>query len=177
MIATDESVSTTVVGAVVFTDIVGFTAFTAEQGDEQALAVLETQDRIVREHLPQGSRLVKQLGDGLMLWFPSANDALDTCAGLQRRFRQQGAGGLPSLWVRIGVHWGEQTRWQDDLVGHAVNVAARIVDLAGPQEILVSEAVVEAQDGTVDGIAFDAVGPAVVKGVPDPIWLYRVAGV
>jgi adenylate cyclase len=164
----------TVEGAVVFTDIVGFTAFTAEQGDEQAVAVLSAQDRIVQEHLPEGARLVKQLGDGLMLWFPTAAGAVVTCVALQRAFRHQGAGGMPSLWVRMGLHWGEQTAWEDDLVGHVVNVAARIVDLAAPQEILVSEAVLQAQGGPDDGIRFDPVGPALMKGVPDPVWLYRV---
>ena len=82
---------------------------------------------------------------------------------------------MPSLWVRIGMHWGEETAWEGDLVGHVVNVAARIVDLAGPQEILVSEAVVRAQEAPTDGVRLEAVGPALVKGVPDPVWLYRVA--
>ena len=162
------------IGAVAFTDIVGFTAFTAEQGDEQAVAVLAAQDRIVQDHLPDGARLVKQLGDGLMLWFPTADGAVATCVALQHAFRRHGAGGMPSLWVRMGLHWGEQTAWEDDLVGHVVNVAARIVDVAAPQEILVSEALARAQDGGVEGIRLEPVGPSLMKGVPDPVWLYRV---
>jgi adenylate cyclase len=166
--------ASTVTGAVAFTDIVGFTAFTAEQGDEQAVAVLSAQDRIVHDHLPPGARLVKQLGDGLLLWFPTAVGALTTCVALQHAFRHQGAGGMPSLWVRMGIHWGDQSAWEDDLVGHVVNVAARIVDLAAPQEILVSEALLRASDGAAEGVRLEPVGPALMKGVPDPVWLYRV---
>ena len=47
------------------------------------------------------------------------------------------------LWVRIGLHWGQQTVRRPDLVGHDVNVAARIVDVAGPGEVLLSPKPVE----------------------------------
>ena len=66
-------------GAVVFTDIVGFTEFTAVQGDGAANALLSAQETIVDQELPSGARVVKELGDGLMLWFPEAQTALSTC--------------------------------------------------------------------------------------------------
>ena len=54
-------------GAVVFTDLVGFTEFTATAGDDEALRLLAVQEQIVGELLPTDARIVKELGDGLML--------------------------------------------------------------------------------------------------------------
>ena len=168
-----DTAAETVAGAVAFTDLVGFTEFTAEQGDEQALEVLSAQESEVRSALPEGARLIKELGDGLMLWFPDAAQAVATLIWLQWRFRQTEVGGLPSLWVRMGLHWGRQTRRRDDLVGHDVNVAARIVDQANPHEILVSEQTVRQMGDTAEGVTFAPIGPVSMKGLPDPIWLYR----
>lgn len=54
-------------GTLVFTDIVGFTEYTALRGDEGALALLSLQDRLVQDALPPNARVVKELGDGLLL--------------------------------------------------------------------------------------------------------------
>jgi adenylate cyclase len=159
-------------GAVVFTDIVGFTEFTAEHGDTEALALLDRQERVVRGTLPSDARVVKELGDGLMLWFPEAVSALNACFTLSERFEEEAATDVP-LWVRVGMHWGCPTRRGDDLVGHDVNLAARIVDVAGPGEVLLSEPVRELVDGRVQGLWLDELGPVVMKGIPDAVPLYR----
>jgi adenylate cyclase len=159
-------------GAVVFTDIVGFTEFTAEHGDTEALALLDRQERVVRDTLPGDARVVKELGDGLMLWFPEAVSALNACFTLSERFEEEAATDVP-LWVRVGMHWGCPTRRGDDLVGHDVNLAARIVDVAGPGEVLLSEPVRELVDGRVHGLRLDELGPVVMKGIPDAVPLYR----
>ena len=72
-------------GAIVFTDIVGFTALTDMHGDDVALALLERQEQMVRAALPR-PRVVKELGDGLLLWFDDPREAIDTCLRLQRDF-------------------------------------------------------------------------------------------
>ncbi|HEY3095976.1 MAG TPA: adenylate/guanylate cyclase domain-containing protein [Acidimicrobiia bacterium] len=159
-------------GAVVFTDLVGFTEFTAEHGDEQALALLERQERVVREALPHDARVVKDLGDGFMLWFPDAVSAVLACLALSERFEEDAATDVP-LWVRVGMHWGCPTRRGDDLVGHDVNLASRIVDVAGPGEVLLSEPVRELVDGRVRELRLDELGPVVMKGIPDAVRLYR----
>ena len=64
---TQAPIRTSVQGAVVFTDLVGFTEYTAIQGDDAAVALLPTQEEIVQRKLPDGARIVKELGDGLML--------------------------------------------------------------------------------------------------------------
>ena len=107
-----------------FTDIVGFTEFTAAHGDAEALALLDVQDRLVRAALPSGARIVKELGDGLLLWFDDAVPAVLACLALLVQFQE--VDGDPSpLWVRMGMHWGSPMPRGDDLVGHDVNLAAR----------------------------------------------------
>lgn len=160
-------------GAVVFTDIVGFTEYTALQGDEGALALLSRQEQIVKNALPGDSRLVKELGDGLLLWFPDACDAVDTSLRLQERFEEESLESMLPLWVRIGIHWGHPTRRRSDIVGHDVNVAARIVDVAGPGEVVLSEAALTAVGERLPGVSFEELGPVVMRGIPEPIPLYR----
>jgi adenylate cyclase len=159
-------------GVVAFTDIVGFTQFTAEQGDAAALSLLDRQDHIARETLPAGARVVKMLGDGLLLWLPEAVAALEAALVLSQRFEEEAATEVP-LWVRIGMHWGCPTRRGDDLVGHDVNLAARIAGVAGPGEVLVSETVRARVDGRIDGLRFEELGPVVMKGIPAPTPLFR----
>ena len=160
-------------GTLVFTDIVGFTEYTALRGDEGALALLSLQDRLVQDALPPNARVVKELGDGLLLWFQDPRAALDTTLRLQQRFEEESAQTDLPLWVRIGMHWGCPTVRGDDLVGHDVNVASRVVDVAGPGEVLLSEATLtEIGDGLSD-VTFEELGPVVMKGLPEPVRLYR----
>jgi adenylate cyclase len=160
-------------GAVMFTDIVGFTEYTALEGDERALELLTLQERIVNETLPDGARIVKELGDGLLLWFPEACAAVDSALALLARFEMASREGDAPLWVRMGMHWGTAARRRDDIVGHDVNVAARIVGVAGPGELLVSQATIDAVNGATTGARFEPIGPVVMKGLPDAIRLYR----
>lgn len=163
----------TIEGAVLFTDIVGFTEFTALRGDAEALGLLGRQEEIVTAALPPGARIVKELGDGLLLWFSDACAALETALSLQERFEAESTGGPAPLWVRMGMHWGIQTRRRDDIVGHDVNVASRIVNHSGPGEVLLSGETV-ARIGTEAGsYCFDEIGPVVMKGIPNPIRLFR----
>lgn len=159
-------------GTVVFTDIVGFTEYTALRGDGEALELLSTQERLVQEALPPASRIVKELGDGLLLWFDDACAALQTSVRLQARFEEESTESQP-LWVRIGVHSGRPMPRGDDIVGHDVNVASRVRDVAGPGEVLLSEATRAAVGGGMPGISFEELGPVVMKGIPEPVRLYR----
>ena len=161
---------TTLTGAIVFTDIVGFTQLTDEHGDDLALALLERQEKLVRETLPECARVVKELGDGLLLWFDDARQAIDTCMRLQLAFDADD-NDVP-LWVRIGVHWGTPRRRGDDIIGRDVNLASRIVELAGPGDVLCSEATAAAA-GELPGIAFEELGPVFVKGISEPVPILR----
>ncbi|MDP9236671.1 MAG: adenylate/guanylate cyclase domain-containing protein [Chloroflexota bacterium] len=160
-------------GTVMFTDIVGFTEFNALRGDAEALALLSLQDRIVRESLVPDSRVVKDMGDGLMLWFGDARDAIQTGLRLQERFEAESTNIDAPLWVRIGVHAGRQTCRGEDLLGHDVNIASRIMNLANSGEVLASEATVQSANGGLDDVEFEQLGPVVMKGIPTPINLFR----
>ncbi len=163
-------------GAVLFTDLVGFTSFNQSEGDEAALAVLDQQTRLMTDALAgrPGTRIVKELGDGLLVWCDAAAHAVVSAGALLTAVREARAGGTFPLAIRMGLHHGEVLRRGDDVVGLTVNVAARIVDLAGPGELLLSEAAVSAC-GPVAGAAFEPVGPVRVKGVREPLWLSRLA--
>ena len=158
-------------GAIVFTDIVGFTQLTSKHGDDVALALLERQEKIVREALPQNSRVVKELGDGLLLWFDSADEAIETCLQLQRAFDTDMEAEIP-LWVRMGVHFGCPRRRGDDIIGHDVNLAARIVELAGPGEVLCSETTAE-KASDIAGVLFEPLGPVFVRGIEEAVPIVR----
>jgi class 3 adenylate cyclase len=167
----------TVQGTVVFTDIVGFTEYTALRGDEGALELLAAQERVVRECLPPSARVVKELGDGLLLWFPDACEAVRASLRLQDRLADESLSSDLPLWVRCGMHSGHQALRGEDLVGHDVNVAARVVDVAGAGEVLLSEATMELVRNVLDDVWFDELGPVVMKGIPKPLRLYRATAV
>ena len=67
-------------------------------------------------------------------------------------------------------------RRREDLIGHDVNLAARIADQAGPAELLLSEATVDWLAGTLERDRFEEIGPVLMKGIPGPIRLFRANG-
>lgn len=158
---------------IMFTDLVGYTEFTAARGDETALQLLTTQEHIVRETLPSGARIVKDLGDGMMICFDDAGAAVATGLLLQERLEAAAEETELPLWVRIGVHSGRPVPRGEDLIGNDVNIAARIVDLAAPGEVIASEATALLAADELEAVVFEPLGPAVVKGIPSPIPLYR----
>ena len=166
---------TTLTGTIVFTDIVGFTQLTDEHGDDLAMSILEHQEELVRRALPEGARVVKELGDGLLLWFDDPATAIVTALSLQHAFEEESDGDMP-MWVRIGMHWGCPRARGDDIVGRDVNLASRITDLAAPGEVLASEATADAA-GPIPGIGYEALGPVFVKGIAEPIPLVRAFAV
>jgi adenylate cyclase len=162
---------TTVTGTIVFTDIVGFTQLTDEHGDDLALTMLERQEEIVLRELPDSGRIVKELGDGLMLWFDDPCGAIVTALALQRAFEKESDGDLP-MWVRIGMHWGCPRTRGDDIIGRDVNLASRIMDIAAPGEVLCSAATSD-QAGRIPGVGFEPLGPVYVRGIADAVPLVR----
>lgn len=126
--------------AILFTDLVDFSAWTLEAGDERALELLRRVGTAAEPQITRrGGRIVKRLGDGLMAVFddPAAavDAALDIAAALDGITVD---GHRPQL--RAGVHVGRPRRLGADYFGVDVNVAARVAAAAGPNQILVSEA-------------------------------------
>lgn len=164
--------ASTASGAFAFCDLAGFTAFTAECGDDAAIELVETFRTEVEAVLPIGARIVNRIGDGLLLHFSDAPGAVVALLRLTARCAERSTPEVP-LWVRTGVHTGSARVLGDDLIGHDVNVAARIGALAGATEVLVSE---QAR-GTAPpaGVRFDPLGPVFVKGLPDALRVFRAS--
>jgi class 3 adenylate cyclase len=126
---------------VLFSDIEGFTAMNDRLGDHQAFEVLKTHNQIVRDEVNAfGGFEVKSQGDGFMVAFSSARQALLCAIAIQKALSARG--GEP-VRVRMGLHTGEAIKDADDFFGRNVIFAARIADEAKGGEILVSSLVKE----------------------------------
>jgi class 3 adenylate cyclase len=111
---------------VLFTDIEGSTQLTEALGDAEWIRVLRAHNTIVKDQVAAHSGIeVKSQGDGFMLAFASAEDALGCAIEIQRALVQPLSDGL-RLRVRIGLHTGEPIREEDDFYGKDVVLAARI---------------------------------------------------
>jgi adenylate cyclase len=164
-------------GAILFTDLVGFTEYNDGVGDVAALRVLESQSAIVKGVLEgvDNARVVKEIGDGLMIWFPSAAGGIRCAIQLMKLIEQERAHSRFPLALRMGMHFGSALARGSDLIGQSVNVAARVSDIAGPGELLVSGELLAALSVDSAKLTMHAVGPVRVKGVQRPIWIHRVS--
>jgi class 3 adenylate cyclase len=145
-----------------FTDIVGSTEVAERMGDERWSELLRWH-RAQTSEAAEGCRgyVVKCLGDGFMLAFPSASDGIRCAATLQERTAVGWQGELVRL--RAGLHSGDAVRDVDDFYGHAVTVAARVAAMAEGGEVLLTRVVADlARAG-----AFEFSGPRRVslKGI------------
>jgi class 3 adenylate cyclase len=141
---------------IVFVDVAGFTEFTAKNGDEAAIELLNKLHRIVeRKTKDAGGTVVKHLGDGYLLAFPSANQAVRGAVALCEAAKKAHATD-PTFQarLRIAVHAGEPLFEQDDLLGHDVNLTARLLDHCKPGEVIVSEAAKELAEKKLRAIEF-----------------------
>ena len=130
---------------VMFTDIVGSTEMCSRHGDDAAIAMLRTHDRIVRVAVGANfGREVKHTGDGIMAAFNSAAGAVRTACKIMGDLRDHN-GGSPDfpVEVRIGISAGEPVEQHEDLFGSTVQLAARLCAQAEPGQILVSSVVAD----------------------------------
>jgi adenylate cyclase len=147
------------VATIVFTDLEGFTSFTAREGDVAARELLERHHRAVGPVIrSRGGRLVKKIGDGLLLSFPAPEAAL--LAALEISETNE-----TGLRLRGGVHCGEVIQLGDDLIGHDVNLAARVADSAKGGEVLATTDVRDALGDIPAGLVFARARRRTFKGV------------
>jgi class 3 adenylate cyclase len=155
--------------AVAFIDLTGFTSLTVEHGDEAAASaaarLLELAEAAVR---PSGGRVVKQLGDGVLVRLPDSESAIRAVASIVAAMANAG---LPP--AHAGIAAGPVFVRDGDVFGRTVNLASRIADQAGANEVLVEEGVVVALPrGTA---RFEPIGRIALKGIPEPVALWRAS--
>ncbi len=159
---------------IMFTDLVGSTQMTHERGDYGAQEVVRIHNAIVRTALASHyGKEVKHTGDGIMASFTSAANAVRAAMQIRESLTEHNADGDALLVrVRMGLNAGEAVQEEDDFFGTTVQLAARVCDKAGEGEVFVTDNVRELSKG--QGIAFEDAGKFAMKGVPEPMTLYRV---
>ena len=165
----DLEASTTEAGrlrvAIAFADLAGYSRLTVERGDEEAVGAVERFVEAVEQSLPLDARVIKTLGDEVMV-VGSDPAAL---AGWAVALQSEIARGEPP--PRIGIHYGQALYRDGDYYGRDVNQAARVVARAAGGEVLVTRPVVDVAEG-VDGLEFDRIGEVSLKGFSEPTELF-----
>jgi len=153
--------------AVVFTDLEGFTSYTAEFGDEAALRLLQDHYRDARPIVRrEGGRIVKRLGDGLLCTFTTPQ------GGLRAAVELLGTAPEP-LRLRAGVHFGDAIISSSDVVGHAVNVAARVAEIAGGGHAIATKGAVDAA-GPSPGVIVGKERSRRLKGISERVVIVEI---
>ena len=151
--------------AIAFADLAGFTRLTEEQGDEEAVNAIERFVAAVETTLPDDARVIKTIGDEVMVVGTDVGALADWAVGFQVLYRERP---LP----RIGLHAGEVVYRDGDYYGREVNLAARVAARAGAGEVLVTREVVGAAGPE---LAFERIGEVRLKGFAAPTELFAAA--
>lgn len=161
---------------VVFTDLHGSTAVFEALGNVQATEmVTRITNWIGSQCEANGGRVVKTLGDGVLAMFPDGHSAVKTVVELQRVHTKRVLGESPDMRMpmRIGVASGDVEIVAGDCYGDAVNVAARLCDLCGPQQIWASSESINTVD-EAQGVTFRVLGPINIRGRAEPVSVYQI---
>jgi class 3 adenylate cyclase/tetratricopeptide (TPR) repeat protein len=161
---------------IMMTDIVGSTALRSTHGDRDADDMLGLQAAIVREKVAEfGGRIRKSLGDGFLISFPSTVPAVRAAAAIQGALEERsGADPQYGVEVRIGIHTGQVTEHDGDLLGQAVHVAARVMAEAVGGQILTTDEVRKLAEPRLDWSFLDS-GLFWLRGFPERWRLYEVS--
>ncbi len=161
--------------AILAADMVGYSRLIRadEEGTLAALQALRTDliDPKIAEH---HGRIVKLMGDGMLVEFGSVVDAVRAAVEVQQRVSERNAG-LPDdkrIEFRVGVNLGDVIIDGDDIQGDGVNVAARVEGLAEPGGVCVSGMVYEGVRDRID-IPFEDMGEQEVKNIDRPVQVWR----
>ena len=151
--------------AIAFADLAGYTRFTEEEGEEEALLSVERFVEGVTNTLPEDARVVKTIGDAVMVVGQDIRALVDWAVGFTSLFDER-----PE--PRIGVHWGTTLYRDGDYFGRDVNLTARVVARARGGEVLVTDSVVDAVRDSRH-LGFEEIGQVKLKGFSEPRQLCR----
>jgi adenylate cyclase len=147
-----------------FIDLTGFTRYTEEEGDEEALDLVERFVETVEATLPAEATIVKTIGDEVMIVSPDPTTLTEWAVGFLGLFQER-----PQ--PRVGIHFGKAVYRDADYFGTDVNLSHRVVARALGGEVLVTRSVVDAI-GSSDYLEFDEIGETELKGFPEPAELF-----
>jgi class 3 adenylate cyclase len=165
---TPETLGDGVIVTVLFTDIVDSTATLHRVGDTAWRELLARHNVRLRDHLNAfRGREVKTTGDGLLAVFDNPARAVRCAASMTRSARAM------DLPIRAGVHTGEVEFVGDDARGLAVHTAARVMSLAGADDVFVSSTTRDLLEGS--GLALEDAGEYELKGLPGARRVFRLA--
>jgi adenylate cyclase len=148
--------------AIAFADLAGYTRLTEEAGEEEAVDIIERFVEAVQDTLPDDARVIKTIGDEVMIVGSDASAVLDWAVGFQQLQQERP---LP----RIGIHQGLTLYRDGDYYGRAVNLAARVGARAAGGEVLVTRPLVEAAGSHLE---FEHIGEVKLKGFSESTELF-----
>jgi adenylate cyclase len=148
--------------AIAFADLAGYTRLTEEAGEEEAVDIIERFVEAVQDTLPDDARVIKTIGDEVMIVGSDASAVLDWAVGFQQLQTERP---LP----RIGIHQGLTLYRDGDYYGRAVNLAARVGARAAGGEVLVTRPLVEAAGSHLE---FEHIGEVKLKGFSESTELF-----
>ncbi len=163
--------------AILAADVVGYSRLmgTAEAATLTRLKSHRSEliDPLLAEH---GGRLIKLMGDGALIEFPSVVAAVECAMAIQQGMRQREAGRADddTIRLRIGINLGDVLVEGDDLYGDGVNIAARLEGLAEPGGVVLSAAAFEQVAGKLPW-SFRDLGERALKNIARPLRVYAVA--
>jgi pimeloyl-ACP methyl ester carboxylesterase len=156
-----------VLATVLFTDMVESTTRAVQLGDARWRALISDHDRLVRGELTRfRGREIDRRGDGFLAIFDGPARAIRCALSIVERAHELG------IQVRAGLHTGELDKIESGIAGIAVHIGARVMSLAGPDEVLVSSTVRDLVAGS--GLMFSDKGTYELKGVPGTWSILRV---
>jgi adenylate cyclase len=161
----DESAAGRVRVAIAFADLAGYTRFTEEEGEEEALSSVERFVEGVTHTLPEDARVVKTIGDEVMVVGTDVGALVDWAVGFLATVEER-----PE--PRLGINYGSTLYRDGDYFGREVNLASRVVARARGGEVLVTDSVVDAVSGA-SHLRFEPIGSVKLKGFDEPRDLCR----
>lgn len=170
-----EIASSRRLAAIVVADVVGYSRL-LEADEAGVLTALKQRWSGILEPVVQahGGRVVKYMGDGALMEFSSAVNAVSAALAVQEKFAAANASLPEDAWIllRIGINLGEVVGEGSDIFGEGVNIASRLEALAAPGGLCISAKVLVEVTGKIDGI-FEDIGAQSLKNVTVPVRAYR----
>lgn len=160
---------------IMFTDLEGSTAMMTDLGEKKSMHLLRIHNAIIRNAIKNhNGREIKHTGDGFMVSFTSADEAMQCGRSIQAEFAAHRMR-VPDqeMHVRIGMSAGEPVEESNDLFGSAVQMAARVCDAAQPDQILAVQSVRASCSNGSGGFA--SVGDKHFKGFNEAVSLYEIS--